>query len=99
MQLPQGSVSPDGRLWCETEGAAPPTSPPPCGCWLRGRGGWLADVGVGDVALVGLPPLFGGVGDALLHGGRDVAVDAAYAGQPVAEPFGLGDLGDVVFDE
>jgi len=28
-----------------------------------------------------------------------VAVDAADAGQPVAEPFGLGDLGHAVFDQ
>jgi hypothetical protein len=37
--------------------------------------------------------------NALLHGRGDVAVDAAHAGQAVAEPAGLGDLGDGVFDE
>ena len=31
--------------------------------------------------------------------GGDVAVDAAHAGQAVAEALGLGDFGDVVFDE
>jgi hypothetical protein len=33
------------------------------------------------------------------HGGGDVAVDAAYPAEPVAESLGLGDFGDVVFDE
>jgi hypothetical protein len=40
-----------------------------------------------------------GVGDAALHGGGDVAVDAADAAEAVAEAAGLGDFGDVVFDE
>ena len=33
------------------------------------------------------------MGDALLHGGGDVAVDATNAREAVVEPFGLGDLG------
>jgi hypothetical protein len=48
--------------------------------------GWLGDE----------PAPLENLGDALLHGRGDVAVDAAHAGQAVAEPFGLGDLGDVV---
>ena len=46
-----------------------------------------------------LPPPLQAVNEALFDGGADVAVDAAHAGQPVAEPFGLGDLRHVVFDE
>ena len=34
-----------------------------------------------------------------MHGGGGVAVDAAYAGHTMPEPFGLGDLGDVVLDQ
>jgi hypothetical protein len=49
--------------------------------------------------LVGGPAVLEGVDDALDHGGGDVAVDAADPGEPVAEFFGLGDFGDVVFDE
>src|SRR5205814_4573413 len=65
--------------------------------WLC-RPGWVVDRG--QVAgLVGVPAGVEGVGDALLHGRGDVAVDAADAGQAMAESFGLGDLGDVVFDQ
>jgi hypothetical protein len=59
----------------------------------------VAAAGGAGVGLVGLPAVLEGVDDAVLHGGGDVAVDAAYAGQSVPEPFGLGDLGDVGFDE
>jgi hypothetical protein len=40
-----------------------------------------------------------GVGQVLDHGWADVAVDAADAGEVVAESFGLDDFGDAVFDE
>jgi hypothetical protein len=53
-------------------------------------------VGGAGVGVVGLPAVLEG---AVVHGGGDVAVDAAYAGEAVAESFGLGDLGVVGFDE
>jgi hypothetical protein len=49
--------------------------------------------------LAGAPAVLQRVGDALPHGRGDVAVDAAHAGHAVAEPFGLGDLRDVVLDQ
>jgi hypothetical protein len=53
----------------------------------------------GGFGLGGQPPGLEGVGDALAHGGGDVAVDAAHTGDAVAEALGLGDFGDVVFDQ
>jgi hypothetical protein len=46
-----------------------------------------------------LPAGLEAVGDAGDHDGGDVAVDAADAGQAVSEAAGLGDFGDIVFDE
>ncbi len=37
--------------------------------------------------------------EVLLHGWGDVAVDAAYAGQTVAQAAGLDDFRDAVFDQ
>src|SRR2546430_7871100 len=71
--------------------------------WFGHPGGSGGDVGVAAECCWwvggGGPALLECVGDAVLHGGGDVAVDAAYAGEAVAEAAGLGDFGDVVFDE
>ena len=58
----------------------------------RRRRGWCRVLGGG-------PAVLQGVDDGLVHGWGGVAVDAADAGQAVAESSGLGDFGDVVFDE
>src|SRR5690349_8645937 len=47
----------------------------------------------------GAPAMLQGVDDGLVHGWAGVAVDAADAGDAVAEAAGLGDFGDAVFDE
>jgi hypothetical protein len=59
--------------------------------------------------LLGLSPAGGGAGllptllesgdETLFDSGADVTVDAADAGESVAEAFGLGCFGDVVFDQ
>jgi hypothetical protein len=42
-----------------------------------------------------LPSPLQAVDEALFDGGADMAVDAAHAGQPVAEPLGLGGFGNL----
>jgi len=75
-----------------TVGGAAQHAPPPPRGWSCRSAFILVGLGAG-------PAAFEGVGNALDHGGGDVAVDAPYPSKPVAEPFGLGDFGDVVFDE
>ena len=60
-------------------GAAGDRCPGPFRVGWLGRPGWVVDRA--EVAgLVGVPAGLEGVGDAVLHGGGDVAVDAADAG-------------------
>jgi len=54
---------------------------------------------LGAGRLGGQPPLLEYLADPLLHGRGDVAVDAAHAGEAVAQTLGLSALGDVVLDE
>ena len=63
------------------------------------QGGVQVPMLAGQPRLGGAPAVLQGLGDALLHGRGDVAVDAAHAGETVAEAAGLGDFGDAVVDE
>jgi hypothetical protein len=49
--------------------------------------------------LEGFPAPLQRLGEALLHGGGDVAVDAADAAEAMAETPGLGNFGDAILDQ